>query len=204
MTAPPPNKATTLTLAPFYYVRHGETDWNTRSIAQGQTDVHLNADGRTGALEAAEFLRTEDIGTICTSPLSRARDTADAIAKVTGLEPITISGLIEASFGEMEGKPTGAWREDWVAGKSCPEGAEDFEAFMARALAAINTALSYPGPVVIVAHGGVYWAIDRCLGTARMAHGLPQAVPVLHTPPEGEQEWLRIRLDGEDLWDQFE
>lgn len=55
---------------PFYYMRHGQTDWNARGIAQGQSDVPLNAQGRTEAREAAALLRAENVATICTSPLA--------------------------------------------------------------------------------------------------------------------------------------
>ncbi|MSQ85383.1 MAG: histidine phosphatase family protein [Alphaproteobacteria bacterium] len=61
-----------LTPAPFYFIRHGETDWNKLKLMQGQTDTPLNATGIFQAEAAAEIVSTRKIVTICTSPLRRA------------------------------------------------------------------------------------------------------------------------------------
>lgn len=64
----------------FYYIRHGETDWNLAHRGMGQKNIPLNARGVQQAHEAAKILAKESIDTICYSPLDRAKDTAFIIA----------------------------------------------------------------------------------------------------------------------------
>ena len=61
-----------LTRTPFWFLRHGETDWNADNLAQGGTDIPLNARGRVQAETAAQVLRNRSIAAIVASPLSRA------------------------------------------------------------------------------------------------------------------------------------
>ena len=74
-----------LTRAAFWYLRHGETDWNARGLSQGNVDVPLNALGLAQAREAAASLRGQGIRSVVASPLSRARDTAEIVADALGL-----------------------------------------------------------------------------------------------------------------------
>ncbi len=75
-----------LTLSPFYYLRHGETDWNVDGRMQGHTDVPLNANGLAQAAMARDRLAGLEFATICTSPLSRARRTAEIVNEKHGRE----------------------------------------------------------------------------------------------------------------------
>ena len=74
---------------PFYFLRHGETYWNREGRTQGQLDSKLNETGIAQAALAAEALKDEPIERIVASPLSRARDTAQAVADVLGLTVAT-------------------------------------------------------------------------------------------------------------------
>ncbi|MCP4047018.1 MAG: histidine phosphatase family protein, partial [Gammaproteobacteria bacterium] len=65
---------------PFYFLRHGETQWNKDRMTQGQLDAKLNSRGILQAERAADILRNEPIDRIVSSPLSRARHTAEAVA----------------------------------------------------------------------------------------------------------------------------
>lgn len=69
-------------LKPFYFLRHGETDWNLEHKAMGSQDIPLNNRGLSQVLNAVKLLKNESIGTIVSSPLLRARKTADIIAGV--------------------------------------------------------------------------------------------------------------------------
>ena len=171
-----------LSPVPFYYLRHGETDWNRWRICQGHTDVHLNAAGRRQAHEAAARLKGREIATLCVSPLTRARETAEIVNAGLGRPVVVLEGLRECGFGSHEGVVVGDWWHDWLAGHATPEGAEPYEAFIERARDAVNEALAHPGPVLIVAHGGIYWAVQR-YGELEAAVTLPNAVPVWHEPP---------------------
>jgi len=172
----------------FYFVRHGQTDWNVAHRAQGQTDIPLNAKGRQEAKDAAESAADLKFETICSSPLSRAVETAEAIASVTGGVVSIQKDLIECSWGEREGDVKGAWFEQWKRGVEIPTGAEPYEVFLSRAVSAINRALSKPGPVLIVAHGGIYWAVQM-YAIRNMDNDLKNATIIKHTPPSKQHPW---------------
>ena len=79
-------------------VRHGQTDWNRLEIIQGREDNPLNALGRQQAEESAAFLSQEEWDVIVSSPLSRAVQTAQAIATACGIEHEAI--LLDERFIE--------------------------------------------------------------------------------------------------------
>jgi probable phosphoglycerate mutase len=166
---------------PFFFLRHGETDWNTRGLTQGRTDIPLNAAGLAQADAAAGHLAGQGIAGIVCSPLGRARQTAEAVGRVLDLDYDTDPGLREASFGAQEGQPMGHWYDDWVTGAYTPEGGESFAQLTARVVPAINHALARPGPVLVVAHGAMFRAVRAAMGLSalvRTENGVP-----LHCAP---------------------
>ncbi len=184
-----------LTATEFYFLRHGETDWNLQGRAQGQTDVPLNDRGRAQAHAAQSLTKHLPITRICSSPLSRALETAEILQEALGCSLEVIEELRECSWGVCEGGSKGDWFQDWKSSLSNPVGAEPYEALLKRALRGLNKALAYPGPVLIVAHGGVYWSVQKhaALGAE---FDLPNAVPVRHEPPrEGFPWWQASELD---------
>ena len=91
----------------IYFVRHGETVWNVENKICGMTDSPLTEKGRaqarqTGALVHASGLHIDEI---LYSPLSRAADTAKAIAAATGIPAREEPRLREQCFGKYEGTP---------------------------------------------------------------------------------------------------
>ena len=70
----------------FWFLRHGETDWNARGVSQGNVDVPLNATGMAQAHAAAALLRHRGIAALVASPLSRTRVTAEIVAPETVTE----------------------------------------------------------------------------------------------------------------------
>ena len=85
-------------------IRHDETDWNrARRIQGGNSDTQLNQNGRQGAKSLALRLKPEKIQAIYTSPLQRARETAQVIARYHQLEVKTETTLKEIEVGELEG-----------------------------------------------------------------------------------------------------
>ncbi len=160
----------------FWFLRHGETDWNAQGLSQGNVDIPLNPTGIAQAHAAAALLRNRGIASIVASPLSRAHDTAliaaDALERVVELD----EGLREVSFGQQEGQPMAEWFNDWVAGRFTPAEAEPFAALRARAVAAINRALARPAPVLVVAHGALFRALRAEMGlepNVRTANAMP-------------------------------
>lgn len=92
-------------------LRHGQTDWNINFLLQGITDIPMNQTGIEQVKLAAKAIRAEDWDVVLTSPLSRARQTAEIIASQHGYtEIIEQELLIERSFGEAEGLSHEQWR----------------------------------------------------------------------------------------------
>jgi broad specificity phosphatase PhoE len=61
---------------PFYFIRHGETEWNRQGIYMGHKDIPLNETGRAQAYNAKKYLKKEPISYSVTSSLARAYETA--------------------------------------------------------------------------------------------------------------------------------
>lgn len=87
----------------LFLVRHGETEHNRRGLALGREDVPLNEHGRWQVERLAHALAHEPLAAVYSSPLSRALDTARAIARPHGL-PVQIEPrFIEMDIGQAEG-----------------------------------------------------------------------------------------------------
>jgi broad specificity phosphatase PhoE len=86
-------------------VRHGQTPWNLDKIFRGSRDIPLDDQGREEARLAGEWLKEETIHAAYASPLSRARDTADAIARHHNLSVADLPGLTDLCYGDWEGMP---------------------------------------------------------------------------------------------------
>ncbi|WP_200306820.1 histidine phosphatase family protein [Paracraurococcus ruber] len=183
--------AETLNPIPFWFLRHGETDWNAQGLSQGRTDIPLNAVGLQQARRAAWTLAgIGGIRTIVASPLVRARVTAEVAAAELKLPVGFDDDLQEVNFGEQEGQPMGDWYDDWIAGEYTPKGAETFAELLARAVGAVNRATALPGPVLVVAHGALFRALRLAFGHEPNVR-TPNALPIRCTPP----------ADGGRVWD---
>ncbi len=171
--------STALPLAtmPFWYLRHGETDWNVDSLAQGNVDIPLNQTGLAQARDSALKLRHRGIRTIVCSTLSRARDTANIVAETLGLPVEFDDALREVAFGVKERTPIAEqWFQEWMNGTATPEGAESFADLRRRAATAINRALGKTAPVLVVGHGGFFRALRADMGLepdVRLPNGTP-------------------------------
>lgn len=173
---------------PFWFLRHGETDWNAEGRSQGRTDIPLNTVGLTQARRAALAMVDRGIVTIVASPLGRALRTAEIVAEALELPVATDVDLQEVCFGVEEGNPMGDWYDDWIEGGFTPEGAETFQALHDRAVLAINRATARPGPVLVVAHGALFRALRLALGHEPNVR-TPNALPILCTPPASGRMW---------------
>ena len=169
---------------PFFFLRHGQTDWNLEGLLQGRTDVPLNATGMTQADEAKILLADTLVTTICCSPLGRARQMAEIVNEALKCQLVIIDELQECSFGEAEGKPVTVGSYDVLIRGAGNKGGEPFEAFVERVIGGINQALAHPGPVLIVSHGGVFRALQSHV---RLDHegDIPNCVPVHFKPLDG-------------------
>ena len=144
-------------------IRHGQTAWNTQEIFRGRADVPLDEVGLRQAQALAEAMRAEPISAIFTSPLSRAVQTAQALADSHGLVPVAVQDLIDIDFGAWEGLPHDGVREQfpelYATWQAQPEGVtfpggENLEAVRQRASAALAELVEQcPGQTIaLVAH----------------------------------------------------
>lgn len=175
---------------PFYYIRHGQTDWNVEGRFQGSIDIPLNKTGIAQAHSAKAFLANLPITHIYSSPMQRARVTADIANEALGLQITDIRDLMEVNFGVMEGKlrPSNGFSDGWQSGTT-PDKAESYVEFTARVFNALNFVLKQDGIPLIVAHGAVFMPIDKHMQLGVGAH-LPNAKPVYLSPPvKGYDRW---------------
>src|SRR3954470_21985776 len=88
----------------IHLVRHGRTVMNAEVRFRGRRDVPLDEIGRQEAMDAARSLAGAGLSAAYTSPLARAREVADAIARSAGLDGCTdVAGLLNVDYGEWEG-----------------------------------------------------------------------------------------------------
>jgi phosphoserine phosphatase len=84
-------------------VRHGRTLWNREEIFRGTEDVPLDDYGRREAASVREVLRSTGIHAAYSSPLSRARETAEIILQPHGIQVRSHAGLADLHFGDWQG-----------------------------------------------------------------------------------------------------
>lgn len=94
----------------LFMVRHGATDNNLADppLLQGRADVPLSVAGQRQAARTGELLATQKIRRVYSSPLSRARQTAEAIAKPHQLAVEVVPRIEEIDVGRWEGR---SWKE---------------------------------------------------------------------------------------------
>lgn len=150
-------------------VRHGETTWNREGRYQGRTDIALSDTGQAQVRALGDRLRPVPIAVALSSPLSRARTTAEAILAGRTLSLELDAGLLEISHGAWEGKLAteverdhaemfGVWRT--APGRDAPAGpgAETLGDVSDRAWPVLERLCSRLGPDdtgLIAAHDAV-------------------------------------------------
>lgn len=104
----------------IYFIRHGETLWNTLRIFQGTSNSPLTKKGENQALSLGKRLKEVDFTTFYSSPLGRTIQTSELILKDRDLDINFIDEFKEISLGDMEGVP----RDEFIA--KYPQEFEDF------------------------------------------------------------------------------
>jgi len=175
-----------MTTSNIILIRHGETAWNAERRLQGHLDIPLNHEGERQAALLAGALANETIDVVVSSDLSRARQTAQAVADALGMAVEIDPQLRERCYGGFEGllyseiearfpAQFAAWQARDVDAELPPgkNPGETFRAFYARATGAIlDWGAANPGKTLaLVAHGGVL----EC--AYRLALGLPLETP---------------------------
>ncbi|MFJ4923826.1 histidine phosphatase family protein [Streptomyces sp. NPDC088725] len=170
MTAAPP---TTL-----FLTRHGETVWHAENRYTGVSDIDLTPRGCEQAEDLGAWASGAGLDAIVTSPLYRARRTAEPAVRATGLRAVAEPDLAEIDFGVAEGRTLAELEGEYPrevaeflrdpAGRPLPEG-EDPKAAAGRGAAALlRLADTYRGSrVLAVAHNTLYrLVLCRLLGIA--------------------------------------
>lgn len=159
-------------------IRHGQSTANASGVWQGQLDFPLSDEGRHQATTAGRALKGTRISGVYASPLSRAFETAEIVAREAGFsgEVIPLPGLMERHGGILEGY---TWAEQEARNSEFAEkflalpeekrwafaGAETDEEILARFEKALSDICSlHPvddGASVVISHGGVMRAFLR-------------------------------------------
>lgn len=147
----------------IFLLRHGETQWNIEKVFRGQAEVPLTENGKRQAKFAAEHLKNKGIEAIYTSPLLRAKETADIVAGVLNLKCIIDERITGLNFGEWQGRPYSEiekkYPDEFRRYKTDPQkfkspNGETLDEAMKRSLDLLkDIEMEYPdGTVLIVTH----------------------------------------------------
>jgi broad specificity phosphatase PhoE len=185
---------------PFFFLRHGQTDWNAQGRIQGHTDVPLNATGLTQAQAAAERLIGHGIGCVVSSPLARAGKTAAIVAERLQLPLHVDSDLKERHFGAFEGRIVDqVKREHGISPEQpistiLPADAEQWPQTRERARMVVAKWLAAcPGETLLfVSHDGLFRALHEQLAGTRP--GATHAAPYRFAPASGG--WMVTEVDA--------
>jgi len=190
------------------FVRHGETAHNREGRLQGRADLELSARGADQVVRLARRFAAGSLTTVFTSPLRRARQTADALAAVCKAAVELDERLIELDYGDWDGRaladiPADAWSA-WRADPDfAPPGGESLVAVTARVADFCRERLAAGGAVAAVSHvspikAAVAWAlgVDE-FATWRMQLGLA-TVSTIGARPDGNAYLLTFN-DGAHL-----
>ena len=148
-------------------VRHGKTEWNKLNMAQGRNDIPLNEDGILEAQELVKHINLENVDYCITSPLKRARQTAEILC--TDKIPITYdTRLVERSFGLLEGTHIDKdfIKKQWDYKLNTNEyNIETIKECLARAGAFLNyiNDYCYDDNVLVVSHGCLIKCLHYCI-----------------------------------------
>ena len=162
----------------LWIIRHGTTALNSEAGGEdrirGWRNIPLNKEGHAEAERLARKLRASDIDVLYHSPLSRAADTAKAIAKTTGARLVALDELKPWNVGDYTGEPTRDVHP--ILAKFCCEtpgkaipGGESFDSFMDRVFKGLRIATNGGGkhPAVVSHH-----RVERAVA-AYIANGQP-------------------------------
>jgi len=152
-------------------VRHGRTVLNAENRLRGRLDPELDAVGLAEADALAEALAAREPARVVSSPLRRAVQTAEAIARRAGVRVQVDRGLIDRDYGSWAGHSKDGLIDRWGSVDAAP-GVERPDHVLYRACVVLVQQLDFlgPHPVVLVSHDAVNRALlahlDPALGPA--------------------------------------
>jgi ribonuclease H / adenosylcobalamin/alpha-ribazole phosphatase len=140
-------------------VRHGQTEMSVAGRFAGRGDIPLTRVGVQQAAAVGERLARRGVDLVVTSPLRRARDTAQAVADAAAAPLAVDDDLAETDFGAWEGLTFGAVMARWPAelaawqddSAAAPPGGESFAAVASRVHGALDRLLAaHEGQTIVV------------------------------------------------------
>jgi broad specificity phosphatase PhoE len=138
------------------FARHGQTAPNRDGLVLGRADPELTEEGHRQAELLAVALRREPVAAIVTSPLLRARQTAEPMGEACGVPVEVDDRLIEIDWGAWEGRATGSLAKTdvdrWKAEDGTAPAGESLDSLSLRVDSFCREQLDRDGLVVAVSH----------------------------------------------------
>lgn len=158
----------------FYFIRHGQTDHNLlekkgKGFHPPETPLNQTGIGQAKAVEP--IIATLPIRTICASPMTRAQQTKEIVSARISAPHHEIEDL-----GECSGEIWQAMRTHGMYSEVPIKGIA--REFMDKVRNGVNEALAKPAPTLIVAHGGVHWALCCLMGIQEHDWATDNCVPI--------------------------
>lgn len=170
-----------ITKKEFYFIRHGQTDYNLSGEKVDHGDVSLNPVGLRQAKEVAPIIATLPVKSICFSPLKRARETKELISTQLLAPDYEMAALGECSLQ--------IWNDMTLCGPHAyHSGKEHVKGFIERTRSGVNEALSLEGTPLLVSHGGIHWAICCLMELTEHDWIIENCLPV-HFFPDDRGGW---------------
>ncbi len=188
----------------LYLVRHAQTAWNAEMKAQGHMDVALDEHGVVQSERLAATFRNVRLDQVLCSDLSRARETAEPIARITRAQLEPRADLRERGFGAWEGLAFDQIAKQFRAAESGgyawhevrPPGGESFVEVWARLKTLVDELFTTRKQTAIVTHGGtcsllLAHLLRGSVETARAFRFKNTGLTELIRRPEGQFQLLR-------------
>lgn len=188
-------------------VRHAEAHCNTAGIIAADTCRGLTQTGTQQAARLADRLHAEHlagrpIARLYTSPIRRARQTADTVAAATGTEPLTCPDLRVPDAGSADGQPWETARRQWPPDPDRPsrplvDGGEPWRDYLARAHACLTGILTeHPGGrIVVLGHSETVTAmLTLLLGASGLGALKVDLHPTGITRLAAAREWPNVPI----------
>lgn len=168
-----------------FFARHGQTADNANGLILGRRDPPLSRCGIAQAERLGAAVWDAGLARLWTSPLRRAIETAEIVARHTGLAPSVLAELVESDRGLWEGRAAATLADEapelwdaFVAAQpdfAFPDG-ESLRGQIERTSAALEIIRRHPLPALVVAHAGTIRAAFALVGAAmppeaNLAHG---------------------------------
>jgi broad specificity phosphatase PhoE len=159
-----------------YLLRHGATEWNAEQRVMGRRPVPLSSAGAAQIRALAPGLRALGLGSVWTSPVARARETADIVAGVLDPVPVReLEDLAEVDYAQWEGRRFKELFDDPVFREHltdplrsrAPGGGENLVEVGVRVARALSAVVAGCGgrPALVVSHGDpLRLLVAACLG----------------------------------------